>query len=149
MIKVYEAIITPEESGYSVEFPDIPGCTTQGNDLEDAYLMGYDALGLMLQEITESGDSIPAATFGNKTDGAGSIAVFAVNMDALDFTERYVTVKEASDMLGVSHVRIQALIKSGDIQSEKVGTSRLINQKSVIAYQERRQGAGRPKVLEQ
>lgn len=145
MIKVYEAIITPEENGYGVEFPDIPGCSSQGKTLEEAYIMGYDALGLMLQELFESGEGLPAASFGNKCPSDSIMAIFAVEMGALAFTERYVTVREASDMLSVSHVRIQALIKSGDLQSEKIGTSRLIDQRSVMDYRERRKGAGRPK----
>lgn len=41
----------PDELGYSVWFPDIPGCSTQGNDLEDAYVMAYEVLGLKLQEL--------------------------------------------------------------------------------------------------
>jgi len=145
MLRIYEAIIRKEEDGYSVEFPDIAGCTTQGENLEEAYLMGYDALGLMLQESVESGQSLPEASFKGKCTDDGFVAIFAVDMDAIDFTERYVTVKEASDMLGVSHARIQALIRTGDIQSEKVGTARFIDQRSVMDYRDRRKGAGRPK----
>jgi excisionase family DNA binding protein len=144
MLKMYEAIIEPEEGiGYSVEFPDIP-CSTQGETLEEAYEMAYDALGLMLEELSESGKGYPMATFGRKAPDGGIVAVFAVDTSQ-SFTEKYVTVKQACDMLRVSHARVQALIKSGDIISEKVGTARMIDQRSVIDYRSRRQGAGRPK----
>lgn len=40
----YPAIFTPEEDGrYSVSFPDLPGCNTFGDNLENAYDMAFDA----------------------------------------------------------------------------------------------------------
>ena len=46
---VYPAILTKEkEGGYSVAFPDVPGCYTQGENLSEAIEMAEDALGLML-----------------------------------------------------------------------------------------------------
>lgn len=59
-----------------------------------------------------------------------------------------VTVSEAADMLSVTPQRIQALIKSGDLESCKIGTSRMIDQQSVLDYRVRRSGAGRPKKVE-
>jgi len=145
MIVAYEAFITPEKKGYSIEFPDVEGCVTQGDDLRESYIMAYDALGLMLQEISEAGKPLPLATYGRTPPGKGLMAVIVINMDNLDFTEDYVTVREACDMLGVTPQRVQALIKSGDILSTKVGTSRMVDQRSVIGYRKRRGGAGRPR----
>ena len=46
---VYPAIFTKEaEGGYSVSFPDVKGCYTQGKTLPEAIEMAEDALGLML-----------------------------------------------------------------------------------------------------
>ena len=46
---VYPAVFTKEkEGGYSVAFPDVPGCYTQGETLSEAIEMAEDALGLML-----------------------------------------------------------------------------------------------------
>ncbi|MCL2299240.1 MAG: type II toxin-antitoxin system HicB family antitoxin [Firmicutes bacterium] len=45
----YPAIFMPEETGYSVSFPDLPGCFTEGDTLEEAYEMAFAALGLYLQ----------------------------------------------------------------------------------------------------
>lgn len=45
----YPAIFSPEEKGmYSVQFPDIEGCCTCGENLIDAIEMAQDALALML-----------------------------------------------------------------------------------------------------
>lgn len=46
---VYPAIFTKEaEGGYSVSFPDVKGCYTQGETLTEALEMAEDVLGLML-----------------------------------------------------------------------------------------------------
>ena len=37
-----------EEGGFWVEFPDIPECLTQGDDMQQAYEMAVEALGLTL-----------------------------------------------------------------------------------------------------
>ena len=47
-IKEYIALFeyTDSESGYSVVFPDFPGCITVGNDFDDAVRMAKEALAL-------------------------------------------------------------------------------------------------------
>ena len=37
-----------EEGGFWVTFPDLPECMTQGDDMQNAYGMAVDALGLAL-----------------------------------------------------------------------------------------------------
>ena len=59
----YPAIFTPEEDGrYSVSFPDLPGCNTFGDNLENAYDMAFDALGIMLTYFEDEHISIPQAS---------------------------------------------------------------------------------------
>ena len=56
---VYPACFYKEEEGYSVEFPDLPGCITQGDTLEEAIEMAEDAaLGWLLTTL-EDGQEIP------------------------------------------------------------------------------------------
>lgn len=46
---VYPAVFTKEENGqYSVNFPDIKNCFTDGNDLVEAMEMAEDVLAMML-----------------------------------------------------------------------------------------------------
>ncbi|MBR4581294.1 MAG: type II toxin-antitoxin system HicB family antitoxin [Lachnospiraceae bacterium] len=60
---IYPAVFTPEaEGGYSVTFPDIEGCFTCGNDLEEALSMAKDALSLMLVDIEDEKGDIPKAS---------------------------------------------------------------------------------------
>jgi len=59
----FPAVFTEEENGqYSVEFPDIDGCATCGDDLNDAMEMAQDALSLMLCEYEDSKEKIPTPT---------------------------------------------------------------------------------------
>ena len=46
----YPAVFTEEETGYSVCFPDLDGCFTEGDTLDEAYEMAFDAIGLYLQQ---------------------------------------------------------------------------------------------------
>ena len=60
---VYPAIFTPEkEGGYSIAFPDVEGCFTQGKDMADGIEMAVDALCLMLYDMEEREEDIPAAS---------------------------------------------------------------------------------------
>ncbi|MQS52506.1 HicB family protein [Lactobacillus salsicarnum] len=53
-ILVYPIILHPENSGYSVEVPDIDaGTWTQGDTMKDAILMAIDAIGIMLEDKSE------------------------------------------------------------------------------------------------
>jgi len=56
---IFPAVFTPDDSGYSVEFPDIPGCFTCGDSLEDSLSMAKDALSLILVEFEDKKKNIP------------------------------------------------------------------------------------------
>lgn len=51
-----------EEGGFWVTFPDIPECMTQGDDLQMAYEMAVDALGLSLSSMEDANEPIPKAS---------------------------------------------------------------------------------------
>jgi len=56
----YTAIFEPaEEGGYIVYIPTLPGCVTQGEDLEDAYQMAKDAIEGYLAVLKETKEKIP------------------------------------------------------------------------------------------
>ncbi|MBR1440273.1 MAG: type II toxin-antitoxin system HicB family antitoxin [Lachnospiraceae bacterium] len=58
---VYPAIFTPEEGGkFSVDFPDLEGCYTCGDDLAHAIYMAEDVLAMVLYEHERDGSPIPA-----------------------------------------------------------------------------------------
>lgn len=56
----YPAIFESDENGaYTVEFPDIPGCITGGDNMENSYEMAFDALGLVLSHMIDNKEPIP------------------------------------------------------------------------------------------
>lgn len=48
-----------EEGGFWVSFPDIPECFSEGNDMEQAYRMVTEALGLALIDREKRQEEIP------------------------------------------------------------------------------------------
>lgn len=60
-MRSYFAALLPEENGaYSVLFPDLPGCQTCGDTLEEAFAMALDALAVHLQAMLEDDENIPS-----------------------------------------------------------------------------------------
>jgi predicted RNase H-like HicB family nuclease len=60
---VYPAIFAKEDKGaYSVLFPDIANCYTDGNDMSDALEKAEDVLCLMLYDMEKEGKAIPEAS---------------------------------------------------------------------------------------
>ncbi|MFA0815987.1 MAG: type II toxin-antitoxin system HicB family antitoxin [Anaerofustis sp.] len=60
---IYPAVFTEDPSGgYTVDFPDLDGCYTQGDDLQNAMDMAADVLCLMLYDAEQEKRSIPKAS---------------------------------------------------------------------------------------
>lgn len=49
----------PEEGGYSVIVPALPGCATQGDTLEEAIAMAKDAIALYIEDLEKHGEAVP------------------------------------------------------------------------------------------
>lgn len=90
IIMMYPAIFhEAEEGGYWVEFPDLPGCVTQGNDAQEAYLMAVEALGLML--TTEKGleDNIPEPSDVKDIECPEGCKIVIIPFDFLEYKKKY------------------------------------------------------------
>lgn len=59
---VYPAIFKKENDVYSITFPDLPDCFTQGDDLQDGLENAQDALCLMLYHKEKDNKTIASAT---------------------------------------------------------------------------------------
>jgi predicted RNase H-like HicB family nuclease len=59
---IYPAIFNPEGTQYNVTFPDLPGCLTCGDNLDDALAMAKDVLCLWLYTLEEDHKEIPKAS---------------------------------------------------------------------------------------
>ena len=57
----YPTIFEPaEEGGFNVFFPSFPGCVTFGRNFEEAKIKAKEVLELWLEELSVSGEKIPA-----------------------------------------------------------------------------------------
>jgi predicted RNase H-like HicB family nuclease len=60
---IFPAIFEPGEiKGYTVSFPDLPGCITEGDSMEEALHMAKEALELFMYGMEEDYDTIPKPT---------------------------------------------------------------------------------------
>lgn len=59
----YPGVFIPEEDGgFSVFFPDLPGCITCGNSLDHACEMAMEAIGLILTYMEEKNEPFPSGS---------------------------------------------------------------------------------------
>jgi antitoxin HicB len=49
----------PEEGGYTVTVPALPGCVTQGETVEEAIAMAKDAIRLLVEVLLAEGEPVP------------------------------------------------------------------------------------------
>ncbi len=55
----YRLVITPDDEGYGVEIPDLPGCFTHAQSWEDAQPMVQEAMSLWIGVMLEDNKPIP------------------------------------------------------------------------------------------
>lgn len=59
----FPAVFHPNEDGtYTVTFPDLPGCITEGKSLQNSFYMARATLTQWLEYLTDSGQEIPLAS---------------------------------------------------------------------------------------
>ena len=81
----YPAIFhTAEEGGFWVTFPDFPECLTEGDDLQKAYEMAVEALGIVLVGRKEDREVIPDPIPINELNVEDG-AIVIVGFDMLEY----------------------------------------------------------------
>ena len=89
---VYPACFYPcEESGYTVIFPDLPGCVTEGDSLPEALDMAVDAASGWLLDSVENNQQIPQASnikdvIANKYEN-GFVSIISIDLD--EYSRKY------------------------------------------------------------
>lgn len=85
----YPAVFTQEDSGYSVEFPDIDGCFTCGDTLPEAMEMAEDALCLALYDREEDGEPVPPPSDPRTLQARTDHLVSLIFCDTTEYRKRY------------------------------------------------------------
>lgn len=83
----YPAIFEPEDIGYSVYVPDIAGCMTQGDTMEEALDMVQEAIGLMLED--KHPNQYPKPSNPKDVEVTGNQFVMMVEFDKLAYDRKY------------------------------------------------------------
>lgn len=110
---VYPAIFEPEEEGgYSVFFPDLEGCYTCGDDLQDAIVMAEDALAFYLYDEESAGNKIPAASEAKKIKVEGNGFVNYIACDTIEYAKMH-NNKAIKKTLTIPEWLNEAAIKAG------------------------------------
>jgi len=87
---LFPAVFTPEPNGgYSVNFPDIESCYTQGDTLEEAYEMAEDVLCLRLYDMEETGKPIPKPSAPNSIIKDDKSFVAIIGADTTEYRMFY------------------------------------------------------------
>ena len=116
-----------EEGGFWITFPDIPECMSEGDNLEEAYKMANDALGLAITSRMEDREEIPTPSQITSIDLSENKDEFVaiIEFDLDEYRKKYssrsvkktLTIpewlnKEATDMgLNFSKILQEALIR--------------------------------------
>ena len=83
-IYYYPAIFTTEEVGFSVRFPDLPGCYSEGDTIEEAYRMSASAIGLYAQN--EEGNFVfPEASAPNSFSLEENEFLVLIEFDLMEY----------------------------------------------------------------
>ena len=86
----YPAIFNKaEEGGYWVTFPDLPECVTEGDDMEEAYGMAVDALGLALIDRIISKEELPKASSIENIERQEDGSVVVIQFDKAEYERKH------------------------------------------------------------
>lgn len=84
----YPAIFHREEEGFWVTFPDFPECFTEGDNMELAYEMAVEALGLAITSRKAENQEIPIASQPDTITIEEGILV-VVEFDMLEYCKKH------------------------------------------------------------
>jgi len=59
-VRYYPAVIEQAQEGFGVFFPDLPGCTSGGDTIEEAVRNAEEAARGHIEILVEDGESVPA-----------------------------------------------------------------------------------------
>jgi len=86
---VYPAIFEKEDDMYNVFFPDLEGCYTSGENLEDALANAEDALALMLFHYETKNKNVPKPSEITKVKVPQGDFVSLIKCDTLEYGKKH------------------------------------------------------------
>lgn len=86
---IFPAVFTKDGDFYVVSFPDIDGCNTQGESIQDALEMAEDVLCLTLYGYEEDGEKIPKPSDPKEIETDDSSFVSLIACDTIEYRKFY------------------------------------------------------------
>ena len=84
----YPAVFHKEDNGFWISFPDFPECFTEGDDMQQAYEMAVDALGLAIISRNKENEEIPNPTDVNEVKADDGFIV-VLEFDMLAYLKKH------------------------------------------------------------
>ncbi|MBS6194692.1 MAG: type II toxin-antitoxin system HicB family antitoxin [Clostridiales bacterium] len=101
-----------EEGGFWVTFPDIPECMTQGEDMQEAYEMAVDALGLSVTTMEEAGEDLPEASEPDRILVEDGSFLVVVEFNLMEYRRRHCS-KAVKKTLSIPEWLNEAAVRAG------------------------------------
>lgn len=94
MVLIYPAIFHKEDGAYWVEFPDLTGCQTFGDTLEEVMISAQEALSAYAETLLEQGKKLcePSDMAGIATQGDSFASLVTCDLD--NYMKRAKAVKK-------------------------------------------------------
>lgn len=114
----YPVLFHPEGSGYSVSVPDLDGCFSQGETVEEAVEMVQDAIGLYLEDV----ETVPTPSRPESLRTTGNDFLMVVPYDEVDYKRKHDTksVKKTltipawlNDAAESAHINFSSVLQAG------------------------------------
>ena len=141
MAYIMEFEFVPED-GMVAAIPFGMEGATEGRDLNDAVDMAAEWLRIHVLDALGQGKEFPQGSVGNKPEHGGTVLAVAVEASMSDVPA--MTAAEAARELGVSTARVAQLCASGQLDSWKVGATRMVSEDSVLIRKMDAPRTGRP-----
>ena len=100
-----------EEGGFWISFPDFPECLTEGDDMQEAYEMAVEALGLVLTGRAEEKEEIPKPTEVDQITVDNGVLVI-VEFDMMEYQRKH-NSRAVKKTLSIPEWLNDAAIKAG------------------------------------
>jgi predicted RNase H-like HicB family nuclease len=114
-IAYYPAIIERGSDGFSVFFPDLPGCTSGGDTVDQAAHNARDALRGHLALMIADGDKVPVASKLDDIKDDPEVDEVAKTLVPVDLLGKSVRLNISLD---------EGLVSSIDLTAEQIGMTR-------------------------
>ena len=85
----FPSIFHAENTGFSVSVPDIDGCFTEGDTIEEAYSNTVEAIGLFFEEIHDHKMEIPSISKANDIQCHEGEFLILIEFDMLAYRKKY------------------------------------------------------------